>query len=133
MRELDWGGGADGGQDHQESRAKADYFYSRERDCIKLNCHGLAKAPDGQARTVAFFVPAHSCTNEICQKEQQAMGASLLLSSPHLASTKKMQGPHCAAGSPGVTAQLPTSKNKSAPTTRESESTEIGKCIRILS
>lgn len=34
----------DRGQDYQESRENADSFHSEERDCIKLNSHGLPKA-----------------------------------------------------------------------------------------
>lgn len=66
------------------------------------------------------------------------MGASPLLFSPPLtlpplASTKKMPGLHHAPGSPGLTAQPPTSKNKSAPIAIESENSEIGEHTCILS
>lgn len=72
----------------------------------------------GRCPTVFFFVVSYLCTNEICQKEQQAMSASPLLFAfplrlPRLPSTKKMLGPCCASGSPGVMGQPPTSKNKS--------------------
>lgn len=53
MREL--AGSFDGGQDHQESREKADYFYFGERDCVKLNYHRLVKAPSGQAPCNVLF------------------------------------------------------------------------------
>lgn len=127
------GWGFDGGWDHLESREKTDYFHSGERDCIKLNCHGLAKAPCGQVPPSVLFCSAPLCTNETCWKQQQVMGASPLLFPPTiplplLISTKKM---HHTPGSPGVRAQPPTGKNKSAPTTG-SESTEIGEHARIL-
>lgn len=72
----------------------------------------------GRCPTVLFFVVSYLCTNEICQKEQQATGASPLLFAfplplPRLPSIKKMLGPCCASASPGVMGQPPTSKNKS--------------------
>ena len=55
------------------------------------------------------------------------------LTSLPLASTNNKLGPHYVPDSLEATAQSPTGKNKSAPTTIEWESTEIGEYTHILS
>lgn len=58
-----------------------------------------------------------------CNPRARAAGHGLLFSH-HLAFTMKALGLHHTPGSPGVTAQPPTGKNKSAPATTESERTD---------
>ena len=71
-----------------------------------------------------LFDSSQSCPNVIHRQEQQGMGSSSLLTfaSPHL--YHEGTGAHRTPGSPGVTAQPPTGKNKCAPTTIESERTD---------
>lgn len=83
-----------------------------------------ALAPGGPMPRSALFDPLQSCQNVIHWQEQQGAGSSSLLTSSPLTSTMKALEPHHTPSSPGVTAQPPTGKNKSAPAVIESERTD---------